>query len=342
MGLNEKFFKSADEEDEPFFNTVLYTGNASTRSITGVGFEPDFVWIKNRTTGFSSSLQDTVRGTGGAATLSSDGAWAEGTYPNYGHISAFNIDGFTLAGSSGSYGHANTNQSNNNYVAWCWKAGGAAVSNTDGDITSQVSANVANGFSIVSYTGNSSFGQTIGHGLGAQPQMVIHKNLSNARNWRTYAETLGATKYINLDETAAAGTYGSFNNTAPTSTVFSTTNSVADRATNFNGDNYIAYCFHSVPGVSKVGSYAGSNSNLQVDTGFQPSFLMIKNIDVSGRPWLMVDNLRTGYVEANSTATEGDTVSNYLSFNSTGFLLVGGTGSYINEAGYNWIYLAIA
>tara|TARA_R110000803_G_scaffold9342_1_gene29606 strand:- start:594 stop:1679 length:1086 start_codon:yes stop_codon:yes gene_type:complete len=361
MGLNEKFFRSADE-DEPFFNTVLHSGNSTgtTRQITGVGFQPDLVITKARNATQINSVYDSVRGVGNgvdsagermlATSLTNGQSDFDGRVNGY--LSSFDLDGFTATKGTGA-GRYYYNRSGYNYVNWCFKAGGAAVSNTDGDIPSNVSANVANGFSIVSYSGNSSFGQTIGHGLGVQPQMVIHKNLSNVRNWRTYVEPLGATKYINLDENAVAGTYGSFNNTAPTSTVFSTTNSVADRATNFNGDNYIAYCFHSVAGVSKVGSYTGNGSTTTGNTiniGFEASFIMIKKssgASGSSSGWFMIDNKRNTsdpwnkYIFANNNAAEGTTTQSLTSVGATSFT-VKSSGAAINLSGSDYIYYAIA
>ena len=339
MGLNEKFFNSATDEDEGFFNTVLYPGTGIAKAITGVGFAPDLVWIKKRNSPTFSyhMLFDTVRGVDNLirTNLSTEEYQGGGT----GYQTSFDPLGFSITGNTF------VNNSSNTFVAWCWKAGGAPVSNSDGDITSQVSANVADGFSIVSYTGNSSFGQTIGHGLGVQPQMVIHKNLSNARNWRTYVEPLGATKYINLDETAAEGTYGSFNNTAPTSTVFSTTNSIADRATNFNGDNYIAYCFHSVAGVSKVGSFVGTGaSGKKIPLDFEPSWIMIKRTSSSGAGWYITDNKRStasvknDYLSANSDGAEA-TAGSGITFNTDGFTF---SGASYNTSGATHIYYAIA
>ena len=297
------------------YNNVLYTGNGGTKTVTGVGFQPDFVWIKNRTTGFSHSLQDTVRGTGGAATLSSDGTWAEGAYPNYGYISAFNIDGFALAGSSGSYGHANTNQSNNNYVAWCWKAGGAAVSNTDGDITSQVSANVAGGFSIVSWSGNSVSPSTVGHGLGVAPELFIIKNLSSAVNWSVYSSSVGVGFKLLLNELNQASATSNYANTSPTSSVFSLS---GGNEVNGSGSNYIAYCFHSVPGYSKVGSYTGTGAGTTITTGFQPAFVMIKKTSGSADWIIFNDKTGSNILKPNTTASEVS-LTNYITYNSTGF-----------------------
>ena len=231
-------------------------------------------------------------------------------------------------------------------IAWCWKAGGTAVGNTQGDIGSDVSANQNAGFSIVKYTGNSSYGQTVGHGLGVAPKLIIIKNLSNARNWRTYADPLGATNYINLDETSAAGTYGSFNNTPPTINVFSTTSSgAADRATNYPNDNYVAYCFADVAGYQKIGAYVGNGSTAGpiLTTGFEPAFVIIKNTTGgdSWDDWYISTNktLTSGYLFANDTVAEQPYQA--IRMLTNGFqVITNDTG--VNESGNTYLYLAIA
>jgi hypothetical protein len=321
------------------FNTVLYTGNAGTQSITGVGFDPDFTWAKNRASAsYHHELYDTVRGDNKRIFSSQTDAEATGYLQ-------FISDGFSLTSGGG------INANSNNHVAWNWLAGTAFSNDASatgvGTIDSSGQVNTTAGFSIVSYTGNSSTdGQTVAHGLSSAPEMVIIKNRSNARNWRTYHSALGATKYINLDETAAAATYGSFNDTAPTSTVFSTTDSDADRATNYNSDNYIAYCFHSVEGYSKVGSYVGNGSSDGpfVYTGMAVSWVMIKASSTTGN-WFIVDTVRDPFnptddrlypnlSNAESDATALDSVSN-------GFK-VRNSWSDMNTNGQTYIFLAFA
>jgi hypothetical protein len=304
------------------FNTVLYTGNAGTQSITGVGFDPDFTWAKNRASAsYHHELYDTVRGDNKRIFSSQTDAEATGYLQ-------FISDGFSLTSGGG------INANSNNHVSWNWLAGTAfsndASATSVGTIDSEGQVNTTAGFSIISYTGNSSTdGQTVAHGLSSAPEMVIIKNRSNARNWRTYHSALGATKYINLDETAAAATYGSFNDTAPTSTVFSTTDSDADRATNYNSDNYIAYCFHSVEGYSKVGSYTGTGSTSgtagpYVFLGFRPAWVMLKRTDSTGS-WWIVDSERDPFnealrqLQANTSDAETGYSGNMLDFYSNGF-----------------------
>ena len=323
--------------------TVSAVGGTVNSAVAGqpIDFQPDLVWIKSRSTATNNELHDSLRGE--PSRLFSDATNTEMTVDN-GFVS-LDSNGFSLDGAGGG-GEVNT--SGRTYVAWCWKAGGTAVSNTDGDITSTVSANQDAGFSIVKYTGNSSYGQTVGHGLSSAPELVIIKNLDNARNWRTYAEPLGATKYINLDETAAAGTYGSFNNTAPTTTVFSTTSSVADRATNYSGDRFIAYCFHSVDGYQKVGYYT-SNASVKITTGFEPRWIMQKYTGVANNWWIM-DTHRYG----GETGTHGGKlvkpylIANDLASESAG--PAGGSVEFVEDGFYptnffnsnGVIYLAIA
>ncbi len=327
-------FPAANAES---FNILTWSGdNSNDRDITGLGFKPDWVWIKRRNSSEPHAIYDSVRGVN--KQLSSDSNIEQATNAgSYLGMSSFDTDGFNVGNNGG------TNRSGNTYVGWCWKAGGTAASNTNGDITSTVSANQAAGFSIVKYTGNSSYGQTVGHGLSSAPELVIIKNMDNARNWRTYAEPLGAAKYINLDEDGASGTYGSFNSTAPTSTVFSTTNSDADRATNYNGDNYIAYCFHSVSGYQKIGSYTGTNSSNTINVGFKPKFLLIKG-NTSSTNWVMVDNQRDNadeWLYANAADGTYDDSNTYTAFTANGFT-VDNSASYVNSSGVTYIYLAIS
>jgi hypothetical protein len=235
-----------------YFNTVLYTGNGSNpRSITGVGFQPDFHWRKKRNASRSHNLHDVVRGA--ANFLYSDATAAEVSTDGNGTLSSFDSDGFTFNSEAGD---ENTNNSGDTYVAWNWKAGGTAVSNGNGTITSSVSANSTVGFSIVSYTGQSAAG-TVGHGLSQAPEMIILKNRDQGVFWAGYVEALGNTKSISLNDSGASYTEKTWNDTSPTSTVFSIGAQSETSSGRFNvaGEKFIAYCFHSVEGYSKVGSY---------------------------------------------------------------------------------------
>ena len=250
------------------FKTVLYTGTGSSRAVTGVGFKPDFIWCKSRTNTEGHILFDSVRGP--EKRLLAMGTQAEAT--STGGVMSFDDDGYSTAQYTG------TNQSGQDYVAWCWKAGGAAVTNTDGTITSQVSVNQDAGFSIVSYTGNQTLGATVGHGLNKTPKFIITKQRSTANHhWRTYHSSIGAQRSVYLDLTnAQTGVDAGFmNSTEPTTSVFSIGN---DTNINENNQEHIAYCWAEIEGYSKFGSYLG-NGNADgpfVYCGFKPAWIMIK------------------------------------------------------------------
>jgi len=327
------------------FNTVLWTGNGSEpRSITGVGFQPDFVWSKARNEPYSSVLYDVVRGTGTNKSLVSNTNDAEGTYPTYHHISSLDSDGFTIGATSA------TNVLNNNNVtevAWNWKAGGSGVSNSDGTITSTVSANTDVGFSIVTYTGTGSAGMTIGHGLSSAPELIIVKNRDDgSENWTVYSSSLGNTQKLELNLNLASATTGNWNNTSPSSSVF-TLGSVA--ATNSSGDRCVAYCFHSVEGFSKFGTYTGNGSTDGpfIYTGFRPAFVLFKNTGGSEN-WHITDSKRDPYNESYhwlrpdiSNAEASGSVEG-LDMLSNGFKLKVGGGGWINTSGNTFLYMAFA
>ena len=344
MGLNEKFFKSADEEAGPFFHTVLYTGNATARAITGVGFAPDLVWVKKRNSASNSDhlLFDTVRGVDNV--ILSNSTQAEYQGGGTGYQSSFDTDGFSITG------NGFINSSGNTFVSWCWKAGDSTVSNTDGSITSQVSANVNSGFSIVKWTGSGNAGQTVGHGLSDAPELIITKVRNiNGESWYTYSEPTGNNKYLRLNSTSSAITaqqagYSSgasfWNNTSPTNDVFSLGN-IAE----IMSYNHIAYCFHSVAGVSKVGSYTGTGNNMTVNVGFEPAFVMIKNTTDSAS-WHIFDNKRTTanpstealFPNEGSVAADYNT---YFEFTNNGFNNKQ-TSTSLNKSGSTYVYYAIA
>jgi hypothetical protein len=266
-----------------YFNTVLYTGNGSGQSITGVGFSPEFLWLKERTSTSSHRLSDIIRGTN--KQLSSNALDAEETISTV--VSSYDSDGFTVGADNGS------NESGQTYVSWNWKANGSGVSNTSGSITSTVSANTTSGFSIVSYTGNVTAGATVGHGLGSTPAMIIFKERNSVTNWVVYHHkntSAPETDYLYLNTTGATADYvGYFNNTLPTSSVFSLGN---DGGINGSGDTYIAYCFAEKQGYSKFGSYTG-NGNADgtfVYTGFKPAYVNLKNRCC--KDWIIKDNKR--------------------------------------------------
>ena len=332
------------------FNTVTYTGNVDhssangSQAITGVGFQPDWVWIKPRTLGYSAgshNLTDSVRGAG--VGLFSDLNSAEydyGTSANGGSVITFGSDGFTLGGAS------QVNEDSNTYVAWNWKAGGSASSNTNGSITSTVSANTTAGFSIVSYTGTGS-AATVGHGLGVAPSLYIVKNRSSAQAWRVFVSSLGADKILRLSTTHASSTDTSmWNNTSPTSSVFSIG---TPAQVNTSGENYIAYCFADVKGYLKVGSYTG-NGNADgpfVYTGFKPAWVLVKKTS-EAREWMIWDNKRDSFnvskavLHPDNTAAEDSSTSyEMIDILSNGFKLRQ-SDTDTNQSGGTFIYMAFA
>ena len=326
-----------------YFNTLTYTGDGvSPKSITGVGFQPDFVWLKNRGTTNYHLLQDVIRGVTSTNVLSSNDVAAEPSFTNIGFISSFNSDGFTATSSGGSL--AVLNASANNYVAWNWLANGAGVSNTAGSITSTVSANTTSGFSIVSYTGTGS-NATVGHGLGVAPKMVIVKGRSYIGDWKVYNSNVGATfqGFLNGTEAFQGSSPTIWNSTAPTSTVFSIgTNS----GVNTSGGTIIAYCFAEVKGFSKFGSYTGNGSadGTFVYTGFKPAFVMLKRTNDTAH-WQMQDSKRIGFNPENERLYASDSAAeqtiNFIDLLSNGFKCIT-TDAGANGSGDNFIYMAFA
>jgi hypothetical protein len=288
-----------------YFSTNLWVADdASSRALTGFGHQPDLVWTKHRGSGSTyHTLTDSVRGGDKNLSTPVNSAESDGSH---GIISSFDSDGITVIdGTNATYPRLTFNELDpfgasvgGNYVGWSWKAGGSASSNSDGSITSSVSASTTAGFSIVSYTGNGSAGATVGHGLGTTPAMVIVKNRSEAFAWNCYHQSLGATKYILLNSTDASATGTTWNNTAPTSSVFSIGST---SGVNKNTNNLIAYCFAEKKGYSKFGSYTG-NGNADgtfVYTGFRPAFILVKDSTGSGNNWFIWDNKRDGYNVVN-------------------------------------------
>ena len=312
------------------FNTVTYTGNSSTQSVTGVGFQPDLVWIKRRNTTEDHALFDSVRGA--LKMISTNLTAAEyTTAAPYEAVSSFDSDGFTT-GDNGA-----TNRSPNTYVAWNFKAGGAAVTNTDGTITSQVSANTEAGFSVVSYTGNGANG-TVGHGLGVTPNIVLTKRRNSTSNWSfngNFGGLIYGTNKLALNDTI--GISADTNEVlAANSNNFTAGTSGAVGA---SGGTYIAYCFAEVEGFSNFGSYVGTGaSGNTIVTGFEPAFVMLKRTDVTGYSWAIADNKRVdGELLANSS--DAERIENTPDFLENGFRL---TTERYNDSGSKWIYMAFA
>ena len=318
-------------------NTKLYTGNGSTQNITGVGFQPDLVWIKHRNGTSNHNLFDAIRGVTKYIESSSTAPDQTGAD----RLTAFGTDGFTTGGNGG------TNGNNDTYASWHWKANGAGSANTDGSInTTATSVNTTAGFSIVKYTGNATSGATVGHGLGAVPKMIFVKCTStNGTNWIVYTAATGNTHWIYLNSTAAAGANSAaWNDTSPTASVFSLGN---DGDVNGSGRTYIAYCFADKTGYSKFGSYVGNGANFDnafVYTGFKPALVIIKKSNTTGN-WVIEDNKRAGYNQANyhlyPNLSNAEGTNYYTDFLSNGFK-IRDNPSDIGESGHTYIYMAFA
>jgi len=389
MGFNKKFFTTggivASSAAAPVINTdnfapVTYTGNGGTQSISSLDFQPDLVWIKGRDSGSSSSgnpvLFDSVRGLTAPHFLASNFTYGEFGNANSG-VTSFNSNGFTVVDDAN--GGANVNgasggvYSNGSYVAWCWKAAGAAntfnvleggtvttdstasgAGITAGTITTgwEVSANRDAGFSIVSYTGSATANQTIGHGLLQTPELIIVKNRDETGNgWAVQSSAMGGADWhmlLNSTQERRNNVDWIWNDTEPTSTVFTVGQF---GLTNQSPDRFIAYCFHSVDGYQKVGSYQGSGvagKKVYTDSNgdgtgtgaFQPRFIIIKRTD-SATDWYMIDSLRGGSKVLWADLSNSEETYTATSFDSNGFTL-NWTHGYVNALNGTYIYLAIA
>ena len=276
-------------DPQKHFDVLLYTPNSSSLTVDGLEFTPDLIWLKSRTQAYRHYWFDVVRGTGQKA-LSSDINVQEGD--DAGSITSFNRGGFSIPGATG----FNDNGSGTNgVVAWCWKAGGAAVSNTDGDITSSVSANQTAGFSIVTWTGNGS-NSTVGHGLGKTPKWIICKlRDTTTQDWffMTGEITGDRGKYMKFNESGGiVSDIHTFPPTAPTSTVFTVGGEDGGNSSNGNGSKYVAYCWAEIPGYSKFGKYTGNfdADGTFINLGFRPAFIMVKKSTDDN--WYMADYKR--------------------------------------------------
>mgnify|MGYP003150275242 FL=1 len=332
-------YTSIDDPSGTAFNTVLYTGNASTRSITGVGFQPDWVWIKVRNYDNGHQLFDVVRGV--TKRLQTDTNGAEATRSS--SITSFDSDGFSM----GADAQIN-DTSSYNYVAWNWKAGTSfsndASATSVGSIDSSGSINTTVGFSIITYTGTGS-AATFAHGLSAVPKCILFKKTSGSQGWGVYHDSIGNTGALSLNTTDATDTTANyFNNTSPTSSVVTvnTNNSV-----NNSGGTMIAYCFAEKKGYSKFGKYTGNGSTdgTFIYTGFKPAFFMLKKSSATD-PWVIFDNKRATsnpfdkliYPDSNEaesgSSERGDFLSNGVKFRSN--------HTYFNGSGIEYIYMAFA
>ena len=318
------------------FNTKLYTGNGGTNAITGVGFQPDWVVMKDRDNGNWGRSVDNVRGVHKGLIWALN--YAEQSSETTG-LTAFGTDGFTL-GSATDY-----NGNGADFASWNWKASNSTASNSNGSIASTVSVNTTSCFSVVTF---GAYNGTVGHGLGVAPDMFILKNRDDgSTNWFVYHKDLpsgsagqGSFMTLNSSDTYSDNT-GIWSNTAPTSTVFSIGSSQVNNA------NYVAYCFASKAGFSKVSKYEGNGNNTGpfIYTGFKPAFLMFKQHTAAGNNWFMFDNARSPfngvmpYSTANNANTDGG--GDLLQFMSNGFKLKHNDSAF-NGDGHDYIYMAFA
>jgi len=320
------------------FSTVVYRGNGGTQYIGGTGFQPDLTWIKNRDTTDWNQLTDSVRGT--SSQIFSNDNSAQDTATD--KITSFDPDGFSLDS------HESVNTNNEKYVAWNWDMGGSNATNSNGSITSTVRANTTYGQSIVSYTGTQS-NDTVGHGLSSAPEMILVKNRTNATQWIVLHKGIASdyeTDYVALNTTAAAADdIRIWNDTKPTASLF--TVGIENDVNKLNS-SYIAYCFHSVTGYSKFGSYTGNGSSTgpSVTLGFAPAFLMIKRTD-SSQGWNIWDNVRDNtnpnntILEAHDSPAEVSHPNYNIDFTTTGFQIKS-TYAGTNTSGGTYIYMAFA
>tara|TARA_R110002126_G_scaffold111764_2_gene249713 strand:- start:154 stop:1212 length:1059 start_codon:yes stop_codon:yes gene_type:complete len=331
--------------DKPtdYFNTVTYTGSAGGQTISGVGNQPDFIWVKQRAdAGYDHSLHNSVSGV--LKQLISNSTAAEIT--NTDTVTSTNADGFVLgADTAGPNANAN-NQDTKTYVAWNWKAGGSASNNTDGSITSSVSVDTTAGFSIVSYTGTGS-NATVGHGLGVAPNLIITKQKSGTTQWNVQNSILGYSKYMSLNTNELSQATGGALISSVSSTTYSCDGNSAINAG--SSSTYVSFCFAEKQGYSKFGSYAG-NGNADgtfVYTGFKPAFIIIKAYSHNNN-WKMFDNRRdpvnngTGDpLNANSNDAEDDNTAYDVDFLSNGFKNRN-TNANLNHGSYSYFYMAFA
>jgi hypothetical protein len=342
MSLNKKFLNktAAVPVVEDTFNTLIYDGNNSSQSITGLGFQPDLLWIKQRGGTNPNGVWDSTRGAGKLITTNTANA-ESGNAGDF--VGSFDADVFEVNRNYLTYtAHDTTNYgvgAGAKYVAWAWKAnGGTTSSNTDGSITTTVQANVAAGFSIITYTGDGAATSTIGHGLDSAPELVLVKTRSHTSDWPVYssATTNAGYRLVFNSSAAESTTNNPWNSAAPTSTII---NLGSSGNVNVSLRTFVAYAFHSVAGYSKISSYTGTQSSLAITgMGFQPDYVMIKEVDGIDS-WEVYDSVRGNdkVLYPNGSNAEG-TGSNFTSFDTDGFTVSGATS--VNESGKTYLYMA--
>jgi len=331
---------------DEYFETKLYTGDDTNNREISLGLTPDLTWIKARNVAYGHILFDRIRGLGFSLNSNNTNAdrnvGSEFGWSN----SGCTTDSFTVDRGS----NESLNESGRPMVAWNWKANGTGSANTDGSISSTVSASTTSGFSIVTYDGTGSAGATVGHGLGVAPSMILAKKMDGAAsNWAVYHKSLGATKYLILNSTTASVTSNTrWNNVEPTSSVF-TVGSSGD--VNNNGETVVAYCFAEKKGYSKFGSYTGNGSTDGpfIYTGFKPAWVMCK-VTSATDSWVVYDNKRDTFnvteqiLRPNTSGAEGTESGAKMDLLSNGFKLRGSGGGLgqTNSSGASYIYMAFA
>ena len=345
-------YTNIDDPSE-HFNTILYSGNSGNpRSLTGVGFKPDFLWVKRRNAAERHLLTNAQMGVeSGAYKWLDSSDTADDFGGGYG-VASFDTDGFTFKGVDATW-----NASSNTYVAWNWKAnGGTTASNTDGSITTTTQVNSDAGFSIVTWAGGGT--GTLGHGLGETPDMWIIKNRDYAVSWAVgFSDSNilgGRSKYLSLNTTGAISTYNNFWGTSDGQISSTTIGAAGDRTINISGNDYVGYFFKAKQGYSKFGKYIG-NGNADgpfAYTGFKPAFLMIKNSSGGVGHWTMYDNKRAATnlnnkkLAANLAEAENDNAqlggdAYGIDFLSNGFK-IRLTGNNHNVSAATYIFMAFA
>ena len=318
-----------------YFNTVTYTGDGvDNRDITGLDFQPNMLWSKRRDIADNHSIYDIVRGDGKELRTADTGA----EYDRTNNIQSLNSDGFQVGDDS------QVNASGGTYVSWGWSGGGTGVANTDGSISSTISANTTSGFSIVSWTGTGA-NATIGHGLGAEPKMIFLKIRTGTNNWQVYNKSIGSGNALFLNTQDASSSNTGWQSTDATSSFFYVS---GGGAVNGSGQDMIAYCFAEKQGFSKFGSYVGNGSTdgTFVYTGFKPAFTLIKPTSISG-DWRMHDNKRNSFnvltntLKPNSSGTDDVTSGGLLDYTSNGFKWRT-NNTYSNGSGVSFIYMCFA
>jgi hypothetical protein len=332
-------YSSVDKPNQ-YFDTSLWSGTGATQSISSLNFQPDWLWVKSRSTASNHRSQNAV--TGVTKGMNPNQTNAEDTLTDC--VTSFNSNGFTLGADSQGY----VNTSSRTYVGWSWKGNGTGVSNTAGTISSTVSANTTSGFSIIKFTASGSGNQSVGHGLGVAPKMFITKATSSSSSWNVYHASLNSSSpqnyYLNLDLSNASSNLSGVFGAGMTSSVCGVGVGVGISS----GVTYIGYAFAEIKGYSKFGSYTGNGSTdgTFVYTGFKPAFIMLKSSSSGAVGWITHDNKRIGfnpnnyYVEPNNSNAESADTDKILLL-SNGFKLISTSASWNTSSG-TYIYMAFA